>query len=41
MYAKNVTSPANRLVVALAACFCAFTTINAAVAMLVIQGGAA
>ena len=41
MYAKNVASPANRLVIALAASFCAFTTINAAIAMLVLQGGAA
>ena len=41
MYAKNVSTPANRLAIALAACFCAFTTINAAVALLVLQGGAA
>jgi len=41
MYAKNVASPANRLAIALAASFCAFTTINAAIAMLVLQLGAA
>jgi hypothetical protein len=41
MYAKDITSPANRLAIAIAAGFCAFATINSAIAMLALQVGAA